>query len=191
MTDYDKAALQSIIRERHYTHSVTAGKSHYFLHNEVVVVFSIPANKNVSTWLLGKPNKIWELSRLWAEDGHEPNALTKALRSAIQEFRIIEPACEALISYADPNAGHEGGVYRAASWTYLGQVEETRAYRSPTGQIVSRRKFHTGSRGLRKAEIEALGYTEHKLPGKWRFAKGLTRLARRSIKRKLEGMSSA
>jgi hypothetical protein len=95
-----------------------------------------------------------------------------------------EPSILALISYADPNAGHQGGVYRAASWVYLGQSEDNRHYRSASGQIVPRRKFHSGKSFKRKVEIEALGYVEVILPGKHRFARGLTRKARQLIERK-------
>lgn len=90
-------------------------------------------------------------------------------------------------SYADPNAtgpkgtNHHGGVYKAASWTALGQCEETRAYVLPDGCTVARRSFHSGRKQLSKAEIKATGAVESRLPGKLRFGKGLTRKARQLI----------
>lgn len=177
-----RSELADIIRANHYTHSVPSGKSWYYQFEDAVVVFSIPPNKNISSALLGRPNAVAELARLWAPDGHRPNLLTEALSVCVAEFHRQEPGYEALVSYADPNVGHEGGVYRAASWTYLGQCEEGRYYRKD-GQVVSRRKFHSGARSLKKAEIIALGYEELKLPGKQRFAKGLTRKSRAAIRR--------
>ena len=88
---------------------------------------------------------------------------------------------DALVSYADPNAGHKGGVYRAASWLYHGKSEEVRTYRAPDGTTVARRAFHSGRNGLRKAEIEALGYKEEKLPGKERFVRPLSKRAARTL----------
>jgi hypothetical protein len=175
------AAMKAVIVEHHYTHSVPSGKSRYYQHEAAIVVFSIPPNKNISSYLLGKDNVVWELSRLWAPDGHAPNLLTQAIAAAVTVFHADEPAVQALVSYADPSAGHEGFIYRAASWLPLGQCEETRAYRSADGQIISRRKFHSGDRSLRKAEIEALGYVQIKAPGKLRFVRGLTRKARRRL----------
>lgn len=180
MTD----ALLETIKRHHYTHSVPSGKRLAYTFEDAIVLFAIPANKNISSWLLGRPNVVWELARLWAPDGHRANLLTEALAAAVRRFRVEHPTVEALVSYADPNAGHLGGVYRAASWVYLGQCEESRNYRGPGGEIVSRRAFHSGSRSLRKAEIEALGYAELKLPGKHRFARGLTRKARRAIEKR-------
>lgn len=168
------------IRAYHYTHSVPSGKSHYLRFDSAIIVWSIPANKNIARFVLGWPGNVWELSRLWAPDGHEKNLLTQAISAAVTVIRRLENP-DALVSYADPNVGHKGGVYRAASWTYHGRSEEARAYRDSTGQVVSRRAFHSGKRGMKKAEIEALGYEELKLPGKERFVRYLSRQAKRKL----------
>ncbi len=183
--------MMDILKRHHYTHSVPAGKSHYFNCAGTIVVFSIPANPYVGEWLLGYKAPVWELSRLWAPDGHEPNALTKAISLAVSQFMVFDNP-EAIISYADPNVGHHGGVYRAASWVYLGPVEEARYYRDADGQVVSRRAFHSGDKHLIKAEIEAMGYTEEKMPGRHRYARGLTSKSRSAIlKRKCNATMGA
>jgi hypothetical protein len=175
------------IRQQHYTRSVPSGKRRVYVYEGAIVVFAIPANRNISRWLLGEDNRVWELARLWAADGHRANLLTEAIAHAARQLRIDQPEVEALVSYADPNAGHHGGVYRAGSWAYLGQCEESRNYRRLSdGHILPRRAFHSGSKGMRKAEIEALGFKEIKLPGKHRYARGLTRKARRAVDKKLQ-----
>lgn len=176
-------ACETIVAH-HYTHSIPSGKKIAYQVGDAVVMFAIPANAFISKFLLGEPNRVWELARLWAPDGHEPNLLTAAISRAVSGLRQEIPTIDALVSYADPNVGHRGGVYRAASWRFLGQCEETRAYRSADGQLVARRKFHSGRRSMRKSEIESLGYVEERLPGKLRFAKGLTKKARKAIDRK-------
>ncbi len=170
-----------IIRRQHYTASVPSGKSVYVRFGPAIVIWSIPANKNIARFLFGWDAKVWELSRLWAPDGHERNLLTRAIAAAVRTIKQIERPV-ALVSYADPSAGHHGGVYRAASWHYHGQSKETRAYRDSAGKIVARRKFHSGKRGLRKAEIEALGFVELRLPGKHRFVRPLTYRAKRALR---------
>lgn len=184
LVDAARTLAQGTICANHYTRSVPSGKSLYIQFGDAIVVYSIPANKNISRWLLGEDNAVWELSRLWAPDGHERNLLSRAISESLSAFRSTFPSVQAVVSYADPNAGHRGGVYRAASWIALGQCEESRAYRDAQGTIVSRRAFHSGRRSLRKSEIEALGYVQLKLPGKLRFAKGLTRKARRKIEKR-------
>jgi hypothetical protein len=133
------------IRRHHYTSSVPSGKSVYVRFGPAIVIWSIPANKNIARFLFGWDANVWELSRLWAPDGHERNLLTRAIAAAV---RIIK----------------------------------TRAYRDRAGNIVARRKFHSGSRGLRKAEIEALGFVELRLPGKHRFVRPLTFRAKKALR---------
>lgn len=167
-----------LLREKHYTHSVPSGKSYYLWIATAIVVWSIPANKNIAKFILGWPGNVWELSRLWAPDGHAHNLLTQAISAAVRFIEKREKP-DALVSYADPNAGHKGGVYRAASWTYHGKSEEVRTYIGADGATVARRAFHSGSKGMKKAEIEAMGFKELKLPGKERFVRLLSRKARR------------
>jgi hypothetical protein len=175
-----REAAKATICANHYTRSVPSGKSHYIAFGCAIVVWSIPANKNLAKFVMRGPGVVWELSRLWAPDGHEHNLMSQAISAAVKH--IVRLECpDALVSYADPNVGHKGGVYRAASWTDHGRSEEVRNYRAPDGTTVSRRAFHSGSRSLRKAEIEALGYVEEKLPGKQRFVKPISKLARRVL----------
>ena len=178
--EYRQAAID-LIRSHHYTHSVPSGKSHYIKFEDALVVWSIPANPNIAKFVLGYNGNVWELSRLWAPDGHEKNLLTRAISHAVKVIRHLENP-DALVSYADPNVGHHGGVYRAASWIPHGQSEEVRAYRGKDGQIVARRAFHSGNRYFKKAEIEALGYTELKLPGKIRYVKPLSKNAKKHLR---------
>lgn len=176
-----------IIQAHHYLGSVPSGKSYYFEFEECIVVFSLPANYHIARFLLGEGAQngdVWELSRLWAPDGHGRNLLTRALSRAIRGFRQCEGRVRALVAYADPNLGHHGGVYQAASWMYCGRCEEARLYRALDGTVIARRAFHSGGRHLNKAEIEAMGYTEERAAGKVRWVKGLTRSSRRSIRRR-------
>ena len=178
MTGEERSRAVAQIVAGHYSHLVPSGKSYYVGFEDAIVVWSIPANKNIAKFVLWEGAVVWELSRLWAPDGHRDNLLTEAISKAARILAERERP-DALVSYADPNAGHSGGVYRAASWLYHGRSEESRVYIDVNGQTVARRAFHSGSRSLKKAEIEALGYKELKLPGKHRFVKPMTRQARR------------
>lgn len=167
----------------HYTHSVPSGKSYYFEHGTAIIVFSIPANKNLGRFLISAEGPVvWELSRLWAPDGHPPNLLTQAISQGVRGLKHLVADLDAIVAYADPNVGHHGGVYKAASWLLHGQSSESRYYRRLSdGQVFARRKFHSGGRGLRKAEIEALGYIQEKRPGKIRYVKPISHRAKRIL----------
>jgi hypothetical protein len=76
-------ALKAQLVANHYTHSIPSGKSWYFSYETAIVCFALPPNPYISRFLLGEPNKVIELSRLWAPDGHEPNLLTRAIAYAV------------------------------------------------------------------------------------------------------------
>ena len=179
------AVLRETITKHHYTHSVPSGRSWYFEFGSAIVVFSEPANPHTSRWLLGAGNgHVLELARLWAPDGHAPTLLTEAIAYATRELRRFRPDVS-LISYADPLYDHNGGIYRAASWAFMGRSSENRRYTSASGMPVARRALHSGEYTLSPAEVAALGVTASKVEaGKLRFARGLTAKTRRLIARK-------
>lgn len=178
--DARKSAIETI-KAKHYTRSVPSGKSYYLQFEDALIVWSIPANNNIARFVLGWPGNVWELSRLYAPDGHEKNLLTRAISAGVSAIRRLENP-DALVSYADPNVGHQGGVYQAASWLYHGKCDKTRMYQRD-GRTVARRAFHSGENGMTKAQIEADGWREIYQTGKHRFVKPLTHKARKSLAR--------
>ena len=180
-----------MITQNHYAHSVSSAKSYYFEFEGAYVVFSIPANKNIAKYLLGFAGNVWELSRMWAPNGHRSNLLTQAISLSVKELLKLETSIDALVSYADPNVGHEGFVYRAASWIYTGQTDDGRYYTDASGQVVARRKFHSGSKILTKSEILALGYSELKRPGKHRYVRPISKRAKRHLTQRAPDLGQA
>ncbi len=176
----ERELAEATIRAKHYSQSIPSGKSHYVGYEAAIVVWSIPANMNIGKFLLGREANVWELSRLWAPDGHRANLLTEAISAAAGIIVSLERP-EVLVSYADPNVGHRGGIYHAASWLFHGQSEESRRYVNGDGNPVGRRAFHSGDKLMTKAEIEQAGYSELKQPGKLRFVKPITRRAKREL----------
>lgn len=84
-----------------------------------VIIFGNPVAREAHTKFKLKPSECRELLRI-ALRGHE-NPLTEALGQAIKLFKKDAPNVRLLISYADPDAGHIGTIYQAASWTYVGK----------------------------------------------------------------------
>jgi len=171
LTGEARVAAAALIRANHYSRSVPSGKSHYMRVGDVYIIWALPANMHAARVVLGegaRNGSVWELARMWALDGHVTTC-THAISKATKLLVALERP-QALISYADPNHGHEGRVYRWAHWTYHGETEDQRGWKKD-GQFYPRRKFHSGKTFSRKPEIEAMGYTQAKLPGKHRFVK--------------------
>ncbi len=180
LVGHERLWAQGMLTQHHYLHSVPSAKSYYMRYGDALLVYAIPANPQIARFILGEDGHVWELSRLWAPDGHRRNLLTQAIAASARMLRHCEPALDFLLAYADPSAGHTGHIYRAASWTYTGQSDETRAYHGANGQVVARRAFHGGNQSLTKAEIVAMGFTETQKPGKYRYIRPMSRRARRA-----------
>lgn len=178
----ERKQAEQLIIARHYTRSIPSGKSHYLGYEHAVVVWSIPANYNLGKFICGWDARVWELARLWAPDGHRANLLTEAIAAGVRWISRRERP-DAVVSYADPNVGHRGGVYRAASWLFHGQSDESRGYVDADGNILARRAFHSGGgSGMTKAEIEAAGYQQVHRDGKLRFVRPLSKRAAAAVR---------
>jgi hypothetical protein len=77
--------------------------------------------RNTHRVLLGsRPLDVLVLARLWLSDDLPRNSESRVLGVVARDLRRSS-RWKALVSYADPGAGHDGGIYRAAGWLYLGQ----------------------------------------------------------------------
>jgi hypothetical protein len=172
----DRTSAAAVITQFHYTRRFPSGWVRSYAYGPALIVFSIPANKNLEPFLFDTSVGMRELARLWAPDEHVGFNLTQALSAVISQLRRDVPEVRALVSFADPNQDHHGGVHQAASWIYTGQSTESRAYRMPDGTPVSRRAFHSGGTSRRP------DLPEVRLPGKLRYVRCLDNWARKSLK---------
>jgi hypothetical protein len=74
--------------------------------------------KSISNVL--KFDEVWELKRLWIEDGLGSNIESYSISQSIKYIKKNHLNIKVLISYADPAENHMGLVYRATNWLYQG-----------------------------------------------------------------------
>ena len=87
-----------------------------------VAIFAVPTTPNVIIAHSGlEPSSGTTLSRFVLLDDVPGNAETHFLSRAFRTLRRSRPEIEAVVSYADPNAGHIGHIYCAASAAHRGQ----------------------------------------------------------------------
>ncbi len=165
-----------VIVANHYLQRFPTGWVRCYRFRSTYLVFSISANKNLEPYLFNRSVGLRELARVWAPDGHEPNELTQAIAAACRALRRDCPEVEAVVSFADPNVGHHGGVYQAASWLYVSTSEESRGYLADDGRIVARRAFHSN------AQSRVPNLPVVKREGKHRYVRPLTARARRALR---------
>ena len=87
-----------------------------------VIVFALPPRETNKRY----GGQTWELARLWIRDDVPANAETFLIARAIRHIRKNHREVVAIVSYADPSAGHQGTIYRAANFTDDGRTDQER-----------------------------------------------------------------
>ena len=73
-----------------------------------------------------------ELTRI-ALDVHQ-SPVTRIASIGIKLMRQSNPGLRLILSYADPNKGHNGAIYQAGGWIYSGQTSPDIEYIDPNGR---------------------------------------------------------
>ena len=153
---------QEMVRTHHYSKggSLTAVYVHGLYERETNrlcgIVWWLPPTRvacesvNKEKW-----KKVLSLTRMVVLPDVPPNACSFMLSRSVKMIRN-DGRFVSLVSYADERQGHEGLVYKACNWTYVGRTGPYPAWLDGDGRQVAPKA--TVSRT--KAQMEALGYTK-------------------------------
>lgn len=86
------------------------------------VIFSRGANMNMSKSYNLEQDECAELTRIALTKHLTP--VSKICAFAIRFLKAQSPGLRLIISYADPEQGHHGGVYQAMNWIYKGESNQ-------------------------------------------------------------------
>jgi hypothetical protein len=124
-------AAKYAVEHWHYSHVMPAGKSMKVGVWEDgrfigVVIFSLGANNT-----LGRPyglgqTQCCELTRV-ALTNHT-SAVTRIVAIALRMLRQGAPGLRLVVSFADPEQNHKGGIYQAGNWIYVGMSHAADEY---------------------------------------------------------------
>jgi len=145
------ATALTLIKEYHYlggiSHTAQSFGAYVNGHLVGVVCFAVPVSENVRKSIFGEQykNNVMELVRLCLHPECKIPA-SKIVSQSIKSFVEYRQRggfgpIHGIISFADTNHGHHGGVYQSMSWMYIGTSEYVRnIYRDQTGRIRSSRQ---------------------------------------------------
>ena len=97
-----------------------------------VVIFSRGAARHIGTAYGLAQTEIVELSRVALRSHHAP--VSRIVSIAVRMLKAQAPGLRLLVSYADPAHGHNGSIYQAMGWTYVGPSASTVSYLGPDGK---------------------------------------------------------
>ena len=136
--EIDRKLAKSMIVKNHYSHKWTKcsvalglyysdGTQHKFFDMEDekligVICYGDPIGRHsgasISTEI--PRENVYELVRLFIHDGYGSNIESYLIGQGFKWLKENQPHIKALISYADPQAGHVGTIYQATNWIYQG-----------------------------------------------------------------------
>jgi len=85
-----------------------------------VVIFSRGASSNLMSPYGLKQDEGCELTRI-ALSNHK-NTVSRIMKFALMFLKKNSPNLKLIVSFADPQYGHHGGIYQASNWIYCGDT---------------------------------------------------------------------
>ena len=147
-----------------------------------VVIYSRGATLNIGEPYNLDQTEVCELTRVALTDHNTP--VSRILSISRKLLRQKCPGIELVVSYADPDQNHEGGIYQADNWVYEGQME-TETYLKINGTLRHRRscfsKYGTSSASKLKQKFGADNVERVPVEGKHKYLKALTDEMHRKI----------
>lgn len=153
---------QELVRAHHYAKG--GANTGVFVHG--LICKATGAVHGVAWWL--PPTRVacesvnrenWRgvlsLTRMVITPGTPKNACSFLLARSVKEIKK-DGRFVTLVTWADEGEGHDGGVYRAANWDYLGANSGDERWIDPqTGRHVARK---SAGKSRTISEMESLGY---------------------------------
>jgi hypothetical protein len=154
--------IRSFIETHHYSHNINGVKVTYCFKVEYegklvgAVLFgamSTTAWKKFST----KEKDVLELRRLVLLDLAGKNCESRVIGFCLRYIRKNDKSIKVIVSYADPNHGHSGVIYKASNFQYLGKSSPDKGYiDKETGKVYHSRALRTKYKGKYKPFVQKL-----------------------------------
>ena len=143
------------------------------------VLFAWGANKSLGSPYGLAMTECCELVRI-ALTNHV-SEVSRVTSLAIKFLKKQSPGLKLIVSFADPSAGHHGGIYQAGNWVYTGPCSPTFEYRL-NGQRLNKRAF-TGNQFGKVGSRSSIpsGAVRTTVPGKHRYLYPLIKEMRAKI----------
>ena len=100
------------------------------------VLFAWGANRNIGTPYGLRMTEVAELVRVALREHAAP--VSRIVAIALRMLRKQSPGLRLLVSYADPEQGHHGGVDQAGGWIYAGASKPQTVAVTPAGTMHKR-----------------------------------------------------
>lgn len=122
--------------------------------------------------------EVCELVRI-ALHNHKTPVSQIAARS-IKMLKIDNPGMRLIVSFADQRQGHNGGIYQAMNWVYVGRGQDTFEF-FHNGKWKHNREITSGAFGKARKIVNYSSLPKRESPGKHKYLYPLDRAMRKQI----------
>lgn len=154
--------IRSYVEDNHYSGSINGVKISYCF--KVVA----PSGQLVGGVIYGQmsttawkrygdaEDDVLELRRLVLDDQCARNSESRVVGQTLRWLKK-NTSVKTVVSYADPHYGHEGTIYKASNFDYLGVTSKDKGYRDvETGKVYHSRALRTKYKGEYKPFVKRL-----------------------------------
>lgn len=112
-----------------------------------VMKLASPVRKEVASSMGMEYSKVFELDRFCIHPNRRKKNFGSFLLSRlVKAVRKDFPDNVALVSFSDPGYGHDGTVYRAANWEYVGGTSRGYEYVARDGSVLHKKTVYNAAR---------------------------------------------
>jgi hypothetical protein len=119
----------------------------------VGVALWLPPTKACAQTVHENWRRVLALSRLAVAPSEPTNGASLLIGQSIRRIRRARKWV-ALVTFADESQGHDGTIYRATNWRYVGRTKPESRWEDATGRQVSR----LATKSRTKTQMETRGY---------------------------------
>lgn len=101
------------------------------------VIYSLGSNRHIGGPYGLSMHQVCELTRVALNNHQTP--VSRILTLSIKMLKQACPNLRLIVSYADSNQGHHGGIYQATNWIYIGE------YATERGIVLNNKLTHRRS----------------------------------------------
>ena len=148
-----------------------------------VLLFSRGASSNLLKPYGLNQDQGCELTRI-ALNKHEAQ-VSRIMSIAFKFLKKNSPKLKMIVSFADPQYGHHGGIYQATNWVYNGDTAASKEYWNKGKRLHSRQVSEKGwniQQGQKRKTVKPSECTIVKTKGKHRYLMPLDNEMRDTIK---------
>lgn len=154
--------IRDFIETHHYSKNINGVKISFCFkveYNGVLVGGVLFGEMSTTAWkkFSDSEKKVLELRRLVLLDSAGKNSESRVIGYCLRYIKKTFPEIEVIVSYADPYYHHEGTIYKASNFKYMGLSGKDKGFLDKkTGKIYHSRTLRTKYKGDYKPFVKKL-----------------------------------